>query len=76
MLFHHHAESECGVAFAAWQGFESPLRHGSALASCAGRGHSLWWTVQAEDESAALALLPPYVAERTQVSAVSEVAIP
>lgn len=62
--------------YAAWKGFDSPLRHVAALASCLQGGHAIWWDVQAVDADAALALLPPYVAERTTVVAVSEVSIP
>lgn len=76
LLTHRHTDSECPVAFAAWRGFESPLRHHPTLGSCTEGGHALWWTVDASDESAALAQLPSFVAERTEVSAVSEVAIP
>ncbi len=76
MLSHRHEESECSVAYAAWQGFQSPLRHHPTLSSCVEGGHSLWWTVEAPSAEEALAQLPPYVAERTEVSAVSEVAIP
>ncbi len=82
VLSHRHPPSECGIAFAAWKGFESPLRHGSALASCprqpaadAGE-HMLIWTIEAADEAQALALLPPWLAERTEVRPVGEVAIP
>ena len=38
--------------------------------------HAIWWTVDAETEEEALRLLPRYVAERTDVSRVSEVEIP
>jgi hypothetical protein len=76
MLSHTHEPQECRVAFAAWHGYESPLRRQHALASCAEGGHSLWWTVDADSEAAALAQLPPYVADRTQASRVSEVPIP
>jgi hypothetical protein len=76
MLSHNHTPEECRVAFAAWRGFDSPLRHHPTLSSCSGGGHSLWWTVDAESAGAALAQLPPYVAERTNVSEVREVPIP
>jgi hypothetical protein len=48
----------------------------STLASCRSGGHAIWWTVDAETEEEALRLLPRYVAERTNVSRVSEVEIP
>lgn len=76
MLTHSHLPGECRVAFAAWRGFESPLRHHPTLSSCAAGGHSLWWTVDAVGAADALAQLPPYVAERTTVSEVREVPIP
>ena len=76
MLSHRHEAQECPVVFAAWQGFDSPLRRHPTLGSCVEGEHALWWTVEAESEEHALAQLPPYVAERTEVSRVSEVAIP
>lgn len=76
MLSHRHSETECPVAFAAWQGYQSPLRRHPTVGSCVEGGHALWWTVEASSAEDALAQLPPFVAERTEVSAVSEVAIP
>ena len=76
MLTHRHKPEECRIAFAAWHGFDSPLRRHSTLGSCAEGGHSLWWTVDSPDAGEALAQLPHYVAERTEVSPVSEVPIP
>lgn len=76
LLTHHHSPEDCGVAFAAWKGFESPLRRRPTIASCVSGSHRLWWTVSAEDEERALAQLPPFVADRTEVTAVREVAIP
>jgi hypothetical protein len=76
LLHHNHEPNECGVVFAAFRGFESPLRHKSALASCRSGGHSIWWTVESASEKNALALLPFYVSERTTVIAVSEEQIP
>jgi hypothetical protein len=35
VLCHRHEPAECRFAFAAWRGFDSPLRHATALASCA-----------------------------------------
>jgi hypothetical protein len=76
MLSHRHRPEECPVTFAAWHGFESPLRHQPALASCEQGGHALWWTVEAQSEREARAQLPPVVADRTDVNQVSEVSIP
>jgi hypothetical protein len=76
LLCHRHEPRECRVAFAAWSGFPSPLRHRPALGTCALGGHDLWWTVEAEDPGAALAQLPEYVADRTEVVLIDEVPIP
>jgi hypothetical protein len=76
VLTHTHKPEECAIAVAAWKGFASPLRHGHALGSCARGGHCLWWTVEAADCAAALAMLPEYVARRTTVEEVQEVPIP
>ena len=76
LLQHGHQPRECGVVFASFKGHTSPLRHRATLASCRSGGHAIWWTVEAETEEEALALLPRYVAERTTASRVSEVEIP
>jgi hypothetical protein len=76
VLQHQHAPRECGVVFASFKGHSSPLRHRATLASCRSGGHTIWWTVEADGEADALALLPAYVAERTTVARVSEVEIP
>ena len=76
VLQHRHEPLECGVVFASFKGHASPLRHRATLASCRSGGHAIWWTVDADSEAAALALLPTYVAARTSVARVSEVEIP
>jgi hypothetical protein len=76
VLTHHHAPGECASAFAAWKGFDSPLRHQATLASCLAGGHSTWWQVVAPDAAAALAQLPPFVARRTAAEQASEFLIP
>jgi hypothetical protein len=76
LVHHRHAAHECGVVFASFRGHESPLRHRATLASCAEGGHAIWWELDAQDEKAALALLPFFVAERSVVSRVSQVDIP
>jgi hypothetical protein len=76
LLHHRHDPSECGPAFAAWRGFSSPLRHHRALGSCLLGGHSIWWTVEAATPDRALELLPGFIARRTTVTHVTEVAIP
>jgi hypothetical protein len=76
LLSHRHHPAECAIAIAAWKAFPSPLRHSRPLGSCAGGGHGLWWRVEAADPAAALAQLPPYVAERTVAEEVRDVPIP
>jgi hypothetical protein len=78
MLVHTHRPSECRVAFAAWRGFDSPLRHAATAGSCSESGdvHRIWWAIEAPDERAAFACLPPWVAERSEAERVSQVTIP
>jgi hypothetical protein len=76
VLHHQHAAAECAAAFAAWLGFNSPLRHRRAASTCLTGGHTLWWRVQADDPAAALALLPKFVARRTTPIEVREIEIP
>jgi hypothetical protein len=76
ILHHQHASDECAPAFAAWTGFRSSLRHHAAPSTCLAGGHAIWWTVNAPDEIAALALLPPYVRVRTRATSVRSVEIP
>jgi hypothetical protein len=76
LLHHQHEALECAAAFAAWQRFASPLRHGRAPSSCLAGGHRVWWRVGATDRREALALLPRFVAQRTQPIEVREVEIP
>jgi hypothetical protein len=76
LIHHRHEPRECGAAFAAFKGHESPLRHRATLASCSFGGHSIWWSVEAASEADALGLLPFYVAERATVTRVGDVDIP
>ena len=76
LLEHRHEPHECGVAFAAFRGHASPLRHRAALASCAFGGHAIWWEVEAAGPDEALGLLPYFLAERTTATRVDEVHIP
>jgi hypothetical protein len=76
MLSHSHTPDECGRAFAAWRGFDSPLRHTLTLASCVEGRHRTWWQVEAADAEAALAQLPPFVAARTDAEPAREVRVP
>jgi hypothetical protein len=82
ILSHRHLPRDCAVAYSAWKGFDSPLRHASTLATCISEPaepaaeHLLIWTVDAESEDEALSLLPDWLADRTEVRRVAEVSIP
>ena len=76
LLHHRHEPAECAAAFAAWTGFQSPLRHRRAASTCLTGGHAVWWRVQADDAAAALAQLPLFVARRTVPIEVRDVEIP
>jgi hypothetical protein len=76
LLQHRHEPEECGVVFASFRGHRSSLRHIAAMASCETGGHSIWWSVEADSEDEALALLPYFVAVRTTATRVSQVLIP
>jgi hypothetical protein len=76
LLTHKHQPGECEATFAAWHGFESPLRGIPAPSTCLAGNHRIWWWVEAADESDALAQLPDYVAERTEATRVRPVEIP
>lgn len=76
ILHHRHSPDECAAAFAAWNGFESPLRRRPAAASCLTGGHRVLWRVEAEDGEAAAGLLPRFVAARTEVIEVRDVTVP
>ena len=76
VLSHQHSSAECRHAFAAWYGFDSPLRHRPTLGACLLGEHRLFWTVRAMDTHTALELLPAFVAERTDALEVREVFIP
>jgi hypothetical protein len=76
LLHHRHEPAECRAAYAAWKGFESPLRGRPAISTCVQGEHETWWQVEAEDREDALALLPDFVAERTTPIQTREVQIP
>jgi hypothetical protein len=76
LLDHRHEPYECAAAFAAWQGFDSPLRHRIAPSTCLAGGHAVWWRVEAADLAGALALLPRFVADRTTAIEVRDIEIP
>lgn len=75
-LHHRHHPDECAAAFAAWSGFESPLRRRPAAATCLTGGHCLLWRIEAPNETAAKSLLPTFLATRTEVVEVRDVEIP
>lgn len=76
LLQHRHPAHECDAAFAAWEGFASPLRRATVDSTCLAGGHSLQWRVEAADAGAALALLPRFVAARTVAVEVRDVRVP
>jgi hypothetical protein len=88
MLIHEHTPAECKIAYAAWNGYDSPLRGHPVQSTCARHqshlssgspdrpaGHEIWWTAHAEDIASALDQLPPYVRDRAQAREISEVTI-
>jgi len=76
LVHHRHEPHQCGSAFTAFKGHDSPLRHRAALASCPTGGHAIWWALEAASEDDALRQLPFYVAQRSTVAQVTEVEIP
>jgi hypothetical protein len=76
LLHHEHDAAECAVAVAAWRGFQSALRGGTALSGCARGDHAQWVACEAPDAAAALALLPPWVAARTTAHRVERTRLP
>ena len=76
LLEHCHAAAECGAVFAAFNAFDSPLRHRSTTGACHYGDHRIWWEVHAATADEALARLPRYVAERTTASPVRALDIP
>lgn len=76
VLVNRHEQAECDATYAAWRGFESPLRRRPPSAGCIWNDHRLWWEVEAEDPDRALALLPRFVAARTETNRVAKVPLP
>ena len=76
MLCHRHSPDECGASVAAWRGFTSPLRGAATVASCQFGRHRIWWQVEAPSATEALALLPRFVAQRSDVIRVAELVLP
>jgi hypothetical protein len=76
LLHHQHEPSQCGVAYTAFKGEPSPLRHRAALASCLTGGHEMWWVVDASSPDDARGQLPHFLATRSTVTMITEVEIP
>jgi hypothetical protein len=76
LIHHRHEPRECGAVYASFRGFDSPLRHRPALASCPCGEHAIWWSVDAPSGSEALTLVPAFVAARATATQVREVHIP
>jgi hypothetical protein len=83
-LIHRHTPAECSISYAAWNGFDSPLRGRTVQSTCArhevgdparGLGHEVFLSDRARDADSAMAQLPPYVRERTRAREVTEVMI-
>jgi hypothetical protein len=76
ILDHRHAPRECGVVFASFKAFDSPLRQRVTSGSCDFGTHRIWWEVEAATEDEALSRLPRYVAERTTAIRVGDLRMP
>jgi hypothetical protein len=76
LLHHRHEPYECGVAFAAWKGHDSPLRRRPTFGTCLAGGHEIWWLVEADSAENALEQLPYFIAQRTTAAEISAIAIP
>jgi hypothetical protein len=76
MLEHRHTARECGVVFAAFKAFESPLRHCMTVGSCDYGTHRIWWDVEAATADDALSRLPRYVAVRTTAIRITDLHTP
>ena len=76
LVHHRHSAADCAASFAAWSGFKSPLRRKPAHSTCLTGGHALYWVVEAADRSAALSLLPAFVARRSKATEVRPICIP
>lgn len=76
LLHHRHEPHECGAAFAAWKGHDSPLRGQETFGTCRAGGHEIWWLVDARSAEDARAQLPYFVARRTTVAEIAAIPIP
>ena len=75
LLEHRHGPDECGAVFAAWNGFDSPLRGSRVWSSCRTGDHRVWFLIEAPDVATALLQVPQYVATRSIATYVTEVVI-
>jgi hypothetical protein len=75
-LTHRHAAQECPTVYAAWKGFDSPLRGHQATSSCRWGDHQIWWDLEGTNEDEVMSYLPGYVADRAQAVRIGEVEIP
>jgi hypothetical protein len=73
LIEHHHDPDQCGAVFAAWNGFDSPLRGSRVWSSCRTGDHRMWFVIDADDEQAALLQVPRFVAARSIATYVNEV---
>jgi hypothetical protein len=76
LLHHRHAPGECGTAFAAWKGHDSPLRGRETFGTCRVGGHEIWWVVDAATAEDAFAQLPYFVAQRATADQITAILIP
>ena len=76
LLYHRHSPNDCAATFAAWNGFQSPLRGTSTCSTCSFGAHEIWWNVSADDDREALSKLPKYVAGRTVAIRVAAIEVP
>ena len=76
IIHHQHEPSECAASVASWRGFSRPLRGVGTPSACRFGDHETWWRVTADNETAAFALLPTFVARRARVTRVEELKVP
>jgi hypothetical protein len=76
LLEHGHSALECGVVFASFKAFDSPLRHRLTMCACDFGTHRIWWDVEATTAAEALSKLPRYVAARTTATRVRDMQMP
>lgn len=75
LLRHAHDADDCAVAFAAWKGFESPLRGTTLTSTCPGGAHEVYAVVTAPGPDEALGHLPPWVRARASATLARDVRI-